>query len=37
MVGGSGSVSVAVDDSAAETSPEEQPDVSGLPDSQICQ
>ncbi len=37
VVGGSGSLSVAVDDSADGTSPQEQPDVSGLPDSQICQ
>ena len=35
--GGSGSVSVPVDGGSDEQSAEEQADVSGLPDSQICQ
>jgi hypothetical protein len=37
VVGGSGSVSVPVEGAGSEPSPEEQADVSGLPDSQICQ
>ena len=37
VVGGSGSVSVPVEGAGSEASPEDQADVSGLPDSQICQ
>ena len=37
VLGGSGSVSVPVEGSGSEPSEEDQADVSGLPDSQICQ